>query len=252
MKNRYWLAWRLLLVLCLAATVFSVPAWAGIIMFEEFKNDVDPSNLTLYADPGFSASHPAGWEVFTKAAGTGDGFMRLVTDFWVSGDFTAVTVAKRVNLPTGGRLGLALYYTAPPVFTGNFADVYFAGPGQIYAWVHPFTNNWVNDSGSEVWFQIRRVGATVYDEYGVETIPHGGYYSVVFNPLASWTDPSLTAPVRVALFMAQEEGYTTAQEGQFDVFVIGTPDGVPEPATFGLLGAGLLGLVCLRRRPARR
>jgi hypothetical protein len=35
MRKTHWLARRLLVVLSLGATVFTVPAWAGFLMFEE-------------------------------------------------------------------------------------------------------------------------------------------------------------------------------------------------------------------------
>lgn len=243
---------RLFALLIVLFVLPAMPAMAGQIWWN-FDSGPGPG-LTLFADAGFGMAWDSGWEVFTKDDGTATGWARLVTDASFSGDFTAVTVANRIDLSGGGALGLVAFYTFPPVGDVPFADAYFNGSGHVTSFVHDSGTHYAfgeaDDTSSTAWLRLQRTGTTVITEYCPysATVPYG---SCVFVPLASLSDPHLAAPVRIGLYLGQETPYSGTAGGRFDILVVDA-NSIPEPATTCLLGAGVLVLACLRLRSARR
>lgn len=186
-------------------------------LFESFDDEViDPALFTIRTPEGFTVMPASGRAVFTKAEGTGNGFARLATTFTVKGDFEVTVFANRTN-PTGNAVaGLASSHLATETSAGGFTDVYFRGSGQVISnvFVDPVEDSvLLNDAATPVTFRIRRIGDTVIHECD----PGFGYIHV-----SDATHPALAGPVRISLFLGQEEGQTAAHSATFDeLFVQG-------------------------------
>ncbi len=240
---------KVLLALFVLLLLAVVPAGAALVSWPFDGGDPGPG-LTLFADTGFTVSYPVDWAVFTKSAGVGNGWERLLTDASFAGDFTAVTVARRDagqgdDLSGTAGLGLAVYYDWPPVAGDPFADVFFSGQGQVYSWVYAsganYTSGFVNDNSAKAWLRIRRSGLTVTGDYCVGD----DYYTCAFTQVAALSDALLAGPVRVGLFLSEEHDSINRAQGAFDVLTI-SGNAVPEPGGLLLLCAGAAVLLLLR------
>lgn len=134
--------------------------------------------------------------------------IRVETSFHITGDFTATVTVKRI---AGiASTGLMAYQE-----NGAQQNVYFIGGRVIYAsWKGP-GNNWLSQGGlpsSEVMlFRLRRVGSTLYSEFDTG----GG-----FATLGSQTSANFSAPMKIGLFMVQEEYSTDEAKVQYDDLTI--------------------------------
>lgn len=194
---------------------------ATVTLTENFDDGVLDPSLVLAENPGFSASLTGGQLVVEKAEGTGNGNVRLSTVFQVTGDFEVTVWADRIDLSGPAAMGSAVGDGL-----GGFADPYFNGSEQIIGnlfFPSPpgFGQQVVFDSSSPAIFRVHRSGMTMTLEYDV-----GGGFQV----LRSATDPILTNPMRVSVFLLQEAGSTAAHVGRFDDLVI-TADAFVFPTT---------------------
>jgi hypothetical protein len=238
------------LILFAAIAIAVAPATAEVILYNANLSGVLDPGLVAVLSPGYALSFPVtDWATLTSD-GTGYGFARLVTNFDVTGDFTAVTVGDRVTL-SSAIAGLALYTSPPPSTWAMLSDSCFSGMAGVYSFVFPFTSGGMSETRNQLWFQIRRVGSTVYNEYNYGPV----YDPATFTTLSWYNDSSLAGPVRVGLFLGQGSGDLAAKEARFDNLVIAVPDQVPEPSTICLLGLGVAGVWGMRslrrRRPGR-
>lgn len=229
---------RFLLLAGVYLCILASPAGASIIFFEEFISGVQNPNLILEStSAAYSVGYDGDFALFTRTSTTEEGRVQLLTNFTVTGDFTAVTVARRNELGANGALGLVAWYS-PLVF----ADIFFEGNNSISSALQGFGPGAIaSSSTADAWFRIRRVGSTVHLEYYEGQSPN--YPEDLFVPLNTLMAPGLADPVSIGIFLYHPAGGGDAS-GSFDILAIGT---VPEPGTFLLLGIGLLALGIRRR-----
>jgi hypothetical protein len=186
---------------------------------------LDPEIFRIDAPAGYDVTLTSGKGLFTKSEGTGNGFARVSTVFTVKGDFVVTVVANRTNAAGDAVIGLASSHSGSG---GGFSDVYFRGSGQVISniFVDPVHEQaLLNDSATPVTFRIRRIGNRLIHECD----PGFGYIHV-----SDATDPVLAGPVRISLFLGQENGQTVAHSATFDdLFVQG--DAFSPPCGNGVL-----------------
>ncbi len=168
---------------------------------------LDPETFQISTPDGYDVTLTSGKALFTKSEGTGNGFARVSAVFTVKGDFVATVVANRTNAAGNAVIGLVTSHLGPG---GGFTDVYFRGASQVISniFVDPVHEQVVlNDAATPVTFRIRRIGNRLIHECD----PGFGYIHV-----SDATDPVLAGPVRVGLFLGQENGQTVAHSATFD------------------------------------
>lgn len=225
----------------------SAPSFATTFTTNFNSGVLDP-NLLTSTPLGFGISLTDGQAVFSKTAGTGNGSADIVTNFSLLGDFTVSVLANRIN-PFGIEMGVAV---VPTSSSGGFADTFFSRSGAIVAnqFIIPgFGYDTTDNSAALVTFLIQRSG------YTMSLLFNDGSG---FNTLKSDTDASLAAPMQVDLFLVNEVGDTSAQQGTFDNFsitanqfsgfVAASPIAEPETYAMMLAGLGLLGFAARRRK----
>jgi hypothetical protein len=150
----------------------------------------------------------------------------VTTPFTVSGDFTASFV--------GDRTGIGESQMGIEAGSGStaLADLFFQRAGVIAANAFkPSVYTLFQDpNGSAVvTLTISRQGSTLTETYddGVVHVSH------------SHSDPSLTAPVTLGVFLVSDLGDTGAHMATLDNFTI-TAASVPEPGCAGLVVAAAL------------
>lgn len=220
---------------CVACCTFPLSASAQTYM-ETFDGPGAPSHLTPSATAGFAINYTGGRAVLSKAAGIGNGSAALGVDFPITGDFSISVQTFFDNVNGAGEAGLGVNFGSI-----GFVDIFSIGPTLIDAniavpGVPGFGDTQVNHSATSVTFQIKREGTTVslfLDTGSGLTFRRGA------------TSPLLTGPVTAYIFLAQERGNTSAHQVSFDNFYVNP---VPEPATYGLLLAGLGCIVAATRQ----
>jgi hypothetical protein len=234
--------------LCIAA-----PTDASAVIFAAaFDGPGIPSGLSATTPSGFSIQVAGGGAVFSKAAGTGNGFGVLSTEFQIIGDFSVTVDMTRDDLNGTGESGLNISFL--PAYPMGFADVWSHGPGDIVGNIFVpappgFGTTVISDSTTNLTFKIQRTGNTLFEFFdrgaGLELI-------------SSATDVILGGPVYAQLFLGQELGNTSAHQATFDNFFIvadGFSTRIPEPATLALLLSGLwilgAGSRRVRTKPSR-
>lgn len=231
-----------LAVLC---ALGAVPAARADQVTENFNGaSVAPWLQFSASDPGFGFGNAGGWGGFTKADGTGNGFGYLRTTFTLSGDFFVNVDLLRDGFVGQGEAGLDLRFF--PTYPSGFADVFAKD-------VHTLATN-VSvpvppGFGSTVTADVHAVSTLFAHRIG-----HTLTLGADFATLQQVTAPELAGPVTVELFLGQESGNTVGHHAFFDnLWIRGNLSApVPEPASYGLFGAGLLLLGALRARRIRR
>lgn len=221
-----------------------------------------PAGWTASTDTGYSISFVDGHAVFSRNGSAGTGFARLTYNTSVGGDFLSVTVIPGdYSLPDGGSMALVAYVG------GGFFDAYVRNSGGSIQGASytslsdpPGNNPWTPWSGDAV-LVIFRAGDTV--QAGIMPgIPFVGPTPDLsgFVPLGSWTGDQYLGNATFELSFGQETGPTGTASARADIFVLVTPpyapdlipppgaEAVPEPATVGLVAAGLAALLWTRRR----
>ena len=133
---------------------------APITLFEDFSSGTLNPNFTLDLTSGFGVSFTGGQAVFSESNGFGNGYVWMVSNFAVVGDFVA---RVDVNRSTLGNAEAGLSVNGP----SEYIDIFFIGGSLIYS------NNFfsggfpagVGNSSEDVTFQLRRVGNTLFTEY---------------------------------------------------------------------------------------
>ena len=203
---------------------------------------LDP-NFTVVSSSGFAANVGTGKLVESKTSGIGNGSVNVVTNFAVNGDFIADTTTSLLNFVTGHNQGISAYAPVGNDLTNLSQpqfDVFFCSTTQICAGWPPtgYGTPGYSQPSQTVTFRLQRQGQTV---------------SAFFNNgngfvnLGSQTSPLLTAPVRLSLFLDQENGNTTFQQGSFQSLRITSPNNVPAPSSL-LVALGAVPLVGVLRR----
>ena len=202
---------------------------------EEFNGPTFSPLLTMSNTPGFSQSLSNGFLVIDKTAGTTSGSGELETTFSVTGDFTADTQVTR-NTISGGSASAGIN-------ASGLGDIFFYENGNINGNIlqPSFGYVSVNNSVTADTFRLQRIGNTFSEYYD------GGAGFVLLN---SRTDPSLSGPTQLSLFMIEETNNPNTRQAQFNYLHI-TAGGAATPAPSSVLVV-LLGAVplvgALRRR----
>jgi len=177
---------------------------------------IDPQMFSITTPDGYEVALTAGHAEFTKNTGTGNGFARLTTVFSIKGDFVVTIKADRVDPAGNAEIGLASTHLAAASTSGGFTDVYFRGNGLVISNIFVdavHVQQILADSSNPVTFRIRRIGNRLVHECD----PGFGYVHV-----SEATHPALAGPVRLGLFLGQEDGQTIAHTATFDdLFVQG-------------------------------
>jgi hypothetical protein len=204
---------KLHLLLSAFLILTSLPVHGETTFTESFGNGTMDRHLSVLDPLGFSVTLTGGVALFAKTEGPTTGFIDIVTCFLVAGDFTATIDADRQNL---GTASLGIFVEPDPPAEGKFADIYFIGPGLIQANIfigQGFGSRLATDSNLSARFRIRRIGETLLLDYDTG----GGYVTLHYA-----TNPSLAVPLRVLLFLGQEDPNVAACSGSFDNFAITT------------------------------
>jgi cysteine-rich repeat protein len=168
---------------------------------------IDPRTFNVTTPDGFDVTVTSGKAVFTKSAGTGNGFARMNTVFLIEGDFVVTVVADRVDASGNAEIGLATNHV--PSGTG-FTDIFFRGTGQVNSniFVDPVHSSMsLNEPSTQVTFRITRIGNRLVHQCD----PGSGFIEI-----NEATDPALAGPVEFSLFLGQEDGNTAAHSATFD------------------------------------
>lgn len=199
---------RFVAVPALTVLLAAAPALADQLDEHFDGAEIDPAAFSVAESPGFSLALSNGEVVMEKAAGTGNGSVRITSVFSLEGDFDVTVRARRDDLSGAAEMGLATSHLG----VGGFSDVFFYDYDRLHsnilvAGVADSRVGLGNLTASEMVLRIRRTGQTLIHEYD----DGGG-----FQQIASRTDPNLVLPVRVSLFLLQEYGNTPAHVGTFD------------------------------------
>lgn len=204
---------RCLSVACLSLLGLGLPTLApAFTLTEDFDDGTLHPGLKVVADPGFSFTIADGKGVFEQAEGAGNGAVYLQTNFLVFGDFIASVDMDRSQLGADRPAELGLHTS----HASGFMDIFFVGSlYQMNAnFVFPPDEGGVvtyDSSPTPFTFRIRRVGEQVF----FESDPGSGFVEIW-----SVTDPRVTEPAVIGLFLIQEFGNTDAHSGTADNFSI--------------------------------
>ncbi|MEX0611525.1 MAG: PEP-CTERM sorting domain-containing protein [Pirellulales bacterium] len=227
---------RLSLMIAVVSALVCLDAIASNVFFEDFNSGTLDPELSSVTPPGFNLSLASADAFFSKDAGTGNGFARIQTNFLVDGDFTATVDVDRMDL---GSIGIAAFWTLDLT---QFTDIFYYNEHTIIAG----SNRPVGSSADFqttipiATFQIHRTGSTIGESYNIGS---------GFTPLFSVTDPSVLGPVRIGLFLGEEDHVTTPISGSFDNFrIVADRFVVPEPSTMLLLVVAAVGIFGRRQR----
>jgi len=223
---------RLISILLLALLPGLAPAL--VIFQENFDSGALNPHLGVSASPGFSYDLSGGTLNLHMATGSGKGSIGVSTDFQVVGDFTATVDVSLGSLYNA--LGIGAYRSG-----GGGGNVFYWGGGSVIS--NMFTPiqipQLIPSPGPNATFRIRRTGTTLFGE-----ILNGTTWQVI----NSATSAIFADPLTITLFLDNETGPITAQNGSFDnlrIQAAGFRNFVPAPATWALT---LLGLALLTRR----
>ncbi len=240
---------RAQIVSVVLALLCSVTVQGGIILFE-FDDPTMPAGLTALTDSGYAIDFTTntGYATLYGQTSQDPGFARLVTSNAYSGDFIALTVARRYALPEPAVLGLAVYFDWPPLAGSPFASIGLSGLGRIESWAYDeqLDGNWSYIFPYKAWFLIERQGKQVTTKigYGDEFPGLANFITVLQSEQDAFGQPA-----RFGLFLGQGTGYSS---GDFDILAVLTadepPDKIPEPSTMSLLALGLFVLGKIPRR----
>jgi hypothetical protein len=239
--------------------VFFAFPLSATLMLEEFTAASMPAGWSQSADTGYAIAFPGGNVVFSRAAGIGTGFARLTYGSTVSGDFLAAAVVEPgFTLVNGGIMALV------GNVGGEFFDAYLRdsfGSTQAAAYnSYNSDNPWTPWSYPEGTLIIFRAGNTIQaGVMGAIPMPGGIPDLSGFTPLGVWTGDQYLGTLSLQLSFGHDAGDSGAEQASVDLFALGTPPytefippggaaAIPEPATAGLLGAGLAVLLLKRRR----
>lgn len=151
-------------------------------------------------------------------------------------------VAPAWHAPIGTSIWESVHVDSlnPPIINGTLVDFYFLF--QVVGVPISGTVDILVDDSAEVVFN----GTTLINNWGSQQGEHcaATLPNCVTVTTLSLTTLMLSGANRLDVYVEQDAGY---QYG-LDVFGTATSSGVPEPATYGMLGTGLLGLGLLKRR----
>lgn len=231
---------KLLRVLLLVgAAIIPLPSFAAVFAPSFAGPSLDPG-LSATGSSGTSFTVAGGTLALDQAAGAGEGDIFVTLTSPVSGDFVATVVASGASGVGLGRADLGLEIGSPG-WTDTLADVFLndnAG-GVIGNIFQPTVSGQFQPKSTDTLIlTIARNGNTVTESYDA------GSGSIVVN---SATDPSLSGPIEIGLFLLEVAGDTAEHYGTFSDFHVVSGDdlaatSVPEPATTGLMASGVLAL----------
>ena len=222
------------LVSLLGAPIIPVTAHATVFM-PSFAGPSLDAGLAAFGSAGTSYQVGGGALVLEQAAGEGNGDITVSTASTVTGDITATVSASRVGL---GRADLGLVLGTPD-WSRTFADVFFNGVsstvnGNIFQ--PAFKGAFISNSSDELTLTITREGDVLNDIIDAGTGP------VLIN---TGSDPNLSGPVNIGLFLLEAAGDTGEHQGTFNDFQI-APVPVPEPTSLSCAGIGFLALALIK------
>jgi hypothetical protein len=235
-------------LLLVGAAAVPLPSFAAVFA-PSFAGPSLDSSLAATGSPGTSFTVGGGTLALDQAAGVGDGDIFVTLTSPVSGDFIASVVASGASGVGLGRADLGLEIGSPG-WTDTLADVFLndnAG-GVIGNIFQPTVSGQFQPKSTDTLIlTIARSGNTVTESYDA------GSGSIVVN---SATDPSLSGPIEIGVFLLEVAGDTAEHYGTFSDFRVASGDdlapmSVPEPATAGLMVSGVMalcGVSAIKRR----
>jgi hypothetical protein len=199
-----------------AATSFCIAllagaTWAQADTFTEtFDDPLDVLEFSTIEPAGFEAFVSGSKAHLTKNEGTGNGFVEIVSEFTVTGDFEASAVVERVATGPDVAVGLQANHLVP----GGLHNLGFSGAALRYSYffVLPLEDSdFFADTSSVLTFRIRRTGTTIFHE--VDT-------GSGFVTMESHDESRLGGPVELHLFLGEQAGGVAARSATFDTFTV--------------------------------
>jgi hypothetical protein len=201
--------------LALAGLLLAAMPARSATFTENFDDGVLDPSLSLVTTPGFSAAVADGALAVGKAAGTGNGDVKVETGFDVIGNFTASVAIRRTDLRGDAEMGLLVSYGP-----SGFANIYFVCSKTVNAMISSLgSSSKVDTEHMTAVFRATRSGNTLVLDYDTGS---------GFQTLHSASDTLLAGPVRIQLILLQRTGSTHVHVGTFDDFTI-TADQLGEP-----------------------